>query len=131
MEGDGGVNKKRKGTTSAGARGRRGAALTAIGEALEGQSEGLGRDELVRRVRQAGSRWGVPTAVDEGVRPSLANGDDWRDMTTASISKLVEACWSGKASERPTFMGAEGIVAKLDQMEAKMTKGSDEEAHTV
>ena len=35
----------------------------------------------------------LPTAVDEGVRPTLAGGGDWRDRTTNTISRLIEACW--------------------------------------
>ena len=67
----------------------------------------------------------LPTAVDEGVRPTLASGDDWRDRTTNTISKLIEECWEGQAAWRPTFAG---IVAKLDMLEASMAKGSDEAA---
>ena len=70
----------------------------------------------------------LPTAVDEGIRPTLASGDDWRDRTTNSLSKLIEACWDGRAASRPTFMGASGIVATLDKMEASMSKASDEDA---
>jgi tRNA A-37 threonylcarbamoyl transferase component Bud32 len=70
----------------------------------------------------------LPIAVDQGVRPTLASGGDWRDLTTSSITKLIEVCWGGSAAERPTFTGGEGIVARLESVEGAMVKASDEEA---
>ena len=58
----------------------------------------------------------LPIAVDQGVRPTLASGGDWRDLTTSSITKLIEVCWGGSAAERPTFTGGEGIVARLESV---------------
>ena len=74
----------------------------------------------------------LPTAVDQGVRPELADGDDWRDRTTNSVAKLIEACWVGEHTKRPVFgaelEGGEGspIVPTLERLEVSMTKGSDE-----
>ena len=59
----------------------------------------------------------IPTAVDEGERPSLADGGDWKDRTTGQIAKLIEACWAGPLAERPAFGGAEGVVALREAKE--------------
>ena len=33
----------------------------------------------------------LPAAVGQGERPTLADGNDWRDSTTNPIAKLIEA----------------------------------------
>ena len=71
-------------------------------------------------------------AVLDGKRPSLADGDDWKDRTTGTIAKLIEACWAGEMGARPTFGpdgtdAGTGIVKTLEKLETSMAKASDEE----
>merc|ERR1719424_1863408 len=63
----------------------------------------------------------------QGVRPELPDGDDWRDTTTAGLAKLIEHCWQTEHGGRPTFGGAEGVVAMLTNIETRMLK-KDEDA---
>merc|ERR1719331_3025183 len=63
----------------------------------------------------------------QGVRPELPDGDDWRDATTAGMAKLIEHCWKTEHEGRPTFGGADGVVATLTNIEARMLK-KDEDA---
>ena len=57
----------------------------------------------------------------------MPDGDDWRDSTTAGLAKLIEHCWKTKQGDRPTFGGADGVVATLTSIEARMLK-KDEDA---
>ena len=57
----------------------------------------------------------------------MPDGDDWRDSTTAGLAKLIEHCWKTEHGGRPTFGGAEGVVATLTNIEARMLK-KDEDA---
>ena len=59
--------------------------------------------------------------------PELLDGGDWRDSTTAGLAKLIEHCWKTEHDGRPTFGGAEGVVATLTNIEARMLK-KDEDA---
>jgi hypothetical protein len=63
----------------------------------------------------------------QGVRPELPDGDDWRDATTAGLAKLIEHCWKTEHEGRPSFGGAEGVVATLTTIEGRMLK-KDEDA---
>ena len=56
----------------------------------------------------------IPTAVDEGERPSLADGGDWKDRTTGQIAKIIEACWAGPSAERPAKPAPPEIAKTLD-----------------
>ena len=62
-----------------------------------------------------------------GVRPELPDGGDWRDSTTAGLAKLIEHCWKTEHEGRPSFGGAEGVVATLTTIEGRMLK-KDEDA---
>ena len=69
----------------------------------------------------------LPEAVKQGERPTLDDGEDWKDRTTGPIAKVIETCWHGKHEERPTFGGGnESIVAKLEKLESSTVKSSDE-----
>ena len=72
----------------------------------------------------------LPAAVAQGERPALADDEDWKDRTVASIAKLIEECWHSEHAQRPTFGdGGDtdgGIVAKLEKLESTMIKSSDE-----
>ena len=71
----------------------------------------------------------IPTAVDQGERPTLASGGDWRELTTSNIAKLIDTCWAGKIVDRPEFGTAKvGIVAMLEKLETTLTKSADEAA---
>ena len=72
----------------------------------------------------------LPMAVLDGVRPTLASGDDWKDGVKGGLTKLIESCWEGERETRPPFSHAreQGIVAVLEELELSMAK--DEQAHT-
>merc|ERR1719482_1099590 len=63
----------------------------------------------------------------QGVRPELPDGGDWRDSTTGGLAKLIEHCWKTEHEGRPSFGGAEGVVATLTSIEGRMLK-KDEDA---
>lgn len=63
----------------------------------------------------------------QGIRPELPDGGDWRDSTTAGLAKLIDACWLTEADSRPTFGGSQGMVARLNSLEARLLK-KDEDA---
>ena len=44
-------------------------------------------------------------------------GDDWKEMTTGGLSKLIEGAWVQEKSERPAF-GGDGGLRMLEKMEA-------------
>ena len=50
-----------------------------------------------------------------------------RDSTNASLAKLIEHCWKTEHEGRPSFGGAEGVVATLTTIEGRMLK-KDEDA---
>lgn len=62
----------------------------------------------------------------QGIRPELPGGSDWRDTTTSGLSKLIEACWVQNQVERPTFGGEQGVVARLNSLEAGLLKRDDD-----
>ena len=71
----------------------------------------------------------LPSAIDQGERPALADGRDWRELTTGNVAKLVEACWVGRYQDRPEFGRPEtGVVATLEKLETALAKSTDEEA---
>ena len=68
----------------------------------------------------------------QGVRPELPDGDDWRDTTTAGLAKLIEHCWQTAQGGRPSFGGAEGVVATLTNIEGrKLKKDADATVETM
>lgn len=81
-----------------------------------------------------GASTALPSAVDQGVRPELENGGDWRDRTNGSIAKLIEKCWSGEQASRPAFGsnqggGGEPIVKTLEKLELSGLKYSDNDSN--
>ena len=42
------------------------------------------------------------------------------------MAKLIEHCWKTEHEGRPTFGGAEGVVATLTNIEARMLKKDDD-----
>ena len=58
----------------------------------------------------------------QGVRPELPSGEDWRECTTAGLTKLIEACWVSEYEARPTFGGESGVVSQLDGLEVRLLK---------
>ena len=70
----------------------------------------------------------VPAAVAQGVRPELANGDDWREKMMPALAKLIEECWVGDHAARPAFAGDGGIVEALSSLEASSATSIDETA---
>ena len=58
----------------------------------------------------------------QGIRPELPGGTDWRDTTTSGLSKLIEACWVQSQVSRPSFGGEQGVVARLNSLEAGLLK---------
>ena len=87
--------------------GRRGAALVAIGLALCGQREGIGREQLIQTCRQKGCKWGVPAAVDE----VLAKLEDMTVVTIRDGSVELVGDWRAAGEE----LGGEGWCAWADE----------------
>merc|ERR1719389_1068411 len=83
------------------------------------------REQPYRNLQSAETAMGA--MLMQGVRPELPDGDDWRDATTAGMAKLIEHCWQTEHEGRPSFGGAEGVVATLTTIEGRMLK-KDEDA---
>ena len=56
----------------------------------------------------------MPAMLAQGHRPALVSGDDWKEMTTGGLSKLIEGAWVQEKGERPAFGGDGGLRATLD-----------------
>jgi len=64
----------------------------------------------------------MASMLGQGIRPALSSGEDWRDMTTGGLAKLIEACWVTEHEARPTFGGEDGLVRQLDDLERRLLK---------
>ena len=64
----------------------------------------------------------VPAAVSQGVRPELANGDDWREKMMPALAKLIEECWVGDRRRAASLLAGDGgIVETLSNLECSAT----------
>ena len=64
----------------------------------------------------------MPSLLAQGGRPKLADGSDWRELTSPVLANLIEQCWAQDRAARPSFGGEGGIVAQLDALEQRTVR---------